>query len=291
MRTQGRLDCDTPYGDGQIFVSALDGTFSTGTGTVSRTGSGLLAYSVAAAAVLMIPVSTILLRYGTQDWLQEQFGSAQAGGAQGLVPNGYTANVTTLSGTGSNVNVPVGSSLGFTVGRAVSAGVAGVQKTIITAIPDATHITLANVTVALAVGSTITESLFTTPAGVTGTPPYTGSSQLTPVTSPRPKGIAIKAINPVYTVTGTAATVNTIGLTKTVFANITAPVVTNIIANAANGLQTAVSATPYLTPINIAQPVIFQNTKFSELLIEWDITPGTTALLYGVFLDVVYNFN
>lgn len=292
MRTQGRLDCDTGYGDGHIFFSALDGTLISGTGTATRAGSGLYSLNLGASdtAILSIPLSSLIFRYGSQDFLQEQFGSLVAQGAQGFSVGGYTANVATASGVGSFVNVAVNTSVGFSVGRSVSMGA---QQTKITAIPDATHITLQAVATTLAVGSTITESIFTTPAGVTGIPPFSGLSQLTPTTSPRPKGIGIKGIYPVYGISGAALTTNTIGITKTAFSNIAAPVVTNIIADAANTLATSTNAQPYVTPINLATPAIMQVTKYASYSIEWDVTTagGGAAQLYGVFLDVLYNYN
>jgi hypothetical protein len=294
MRTQGRLDCDTPYADGHVFFSAFDGSFTAGTGTPTRSGaagSGLYSMALAATdtASLVIPLSGLMFRYGVQDWLQEQFGSQIAGGAQGLAVGGYTALSTAAAGPGSNVSVPVNTSVGFTPGRAIKAGT---QNTFIVSIPDATHIVLQTLTATLATNSVLTESLFTTPAGVSGTPPYSGITQLTPVTVPRPKGIAIKAIYPVYSITTAAVTTNTIGITKTVFAPNVAPVVTSVLANAANGLATAANAQPYITPINFAEPASFQVSKYASLNIEWDVTTAAgTANLYGVFLDIKYNWN
>lgn len=295
-RTQGRLDSDTAYGDGHVFFSALDGTLTSGTGTATRNGAGSFSLNLGntQTAVLTIPLTALIFRYGVQDWLQEQFGSTIAGGAQGLSVPGFTALVTTTASAGTNVNVAVNTSTGFTVGRKV---LAGTQNTFITAIPDSTHITLAVLTASLTAGLTISQDLFTTPAGISGAAPYAGGGTappgfMTPVTA-RPKGIALKALYPVYAIAGAAASLNTIGITKTVFANNAAPVVTNVLANAANGLATATQAQPYLTPINFSTPVTFQTTKYAEYSIEWDVTTpgGGTAQLFGIFLDLAYNFN
>lgn len=295
-RTQGRFDADTAFGDGHVFFSALDGTLTSGTGTATRNAAGSFSLNLGNTdtAILTIPLTALVFRYGVQDWLQEQFGSTIAGGATGLPIPGYTALVSTTAAAGTGVNVAVNTSTGFTVGRKV---LAGTQNTFITAIPDSTHITLALLTASLTAGLTISQDIFTTPAGISGAAPYTGGGTappgfLTPVTAPRPKGIALKALYPVYAVAGAALTTNTIGITKTVFANNAAPVVTNILANAANGLQTATQAQPYLTPINFATPVTFQTTKYAEYSIEWDVTTagGGTAQLFGIFLDIAYNF-
>jgi hypothetical protein len=235
-------------------------------------------------------LSGLMFRYGTGDWLQEQFGSQQSGGAQGKPVGGWTALVTSSTAAGSNVNVPVNTSVGFSVGGYVNA--AG-QYTIITAIPDSTHLTLALTTATLAVNAVITQDPFTTPAGVSGPPPFTGITSLTPVTAPRPKGLGIRALYPIYSIAGAALTLNTIGLTKTVFSPNAAPVVTNLLADAANGLATATNAQPYLTPINFASPISMQTSKYAQYTIEWDVTTagGGTAQLFGVFMDVNFNYN
>lgn len=291
-RTRGRQDSDLGYADGHIFIGPEAFTATTGTAALTRNASGDFSLNIGASqtAVLQCPLDRLIFRYGVQDWLQEQFGSAQAGGSQGLPVGGYSTLTTASATAGSSVNVAVINSGNFTNGRFVSAGT---QKTQIVAIPDATHITLATLTVTLAAGSLISENLFTTPAGVTGPPPLTGTTSLTPVTSPRPKGIAFRELYPVYQLTGAAASLNTIGLTKTVFANATAPVVTNLLTDAANGLATATQATPYVTPIQIASPAVYQTTKFSEYMLEWDVTTaaGGAARIYGVFIDVLYNFS
>lgn len=289
-RTQGRYDADTPYGDGHIFVSALDGTLTSGTGTATRAGAGLFSLNLGATdtAILSIPLTSLIFRYGVQDYLQEQFGSTNAGGAQGKPVGGFTAVVTTQATAGSAVNVAVNTSVGFTKGDNVNAGG---QFTFITAIPDTTHITLNTLTANLTVNSTIAQNVFTTPAGVSGPPPFTGVTQLTPPTAPRPKGIGIRAIYPIYSIAGAGLSTNTIGLTKTVFSPNAAPVVTSLLANAANGLATATNAQPYLTPINFASPIPMQVTKYASYSIEWDVTTAAgTAVLYGVFIDVNYNF-
>ena len=292
-RTSGRFDGDTGRGDGHIFFSALDGTLTSGTGTAVRNAAGSFSLNVgnSQTAVLTIPLSSLMFRYGVQDYTQEQFGSSNAGlyGSQGQPVGGYTALTTSSASAGSNVNVAVNTSTGFSVGRTV---MAGAQTTYITAVPDGTHITLASLSATLATNSLISQDLFTTPAGVSGAPPFSGVSSLTPVTAPRPKGLAIKGIYPVYAIAGAALTLNTIGITKTVFSPNAAPVVTNILADAANTLATATNAQPYITPINLATPATYLITKYSQYSIEWDVTTagGGTAQLFGVFIDMIFNY-
>lgn len=291
-RTQGVLAADTGWGDGQIFIGPGDFEATSGTFTATRNASGDVSLNAGASntGVLIASLSKVLFRYGSQDWLQEQFGGGLLNGAQGLPVGGYTTQSTASASAGSNVSVAVLSSANFTIGRTVTFGTAA--NTTIVAKADSTHITLANISATQGSGTWIQENIFTTPAGLTGPPPFTGTSEFTPVTSPRPKGIFIREIYPVYLISGAAATTNTIGLTKTVFANATAVSVSSLLTNAANGLATATQATPYVTPIQVPSPA-WQTTKFAEYLLEWDIstTTGGAARIYGCFVDVGLNFN
>jgi hypothetical protein len=297
-RTQGRVDGDQEYKDGLLWIPILTSYFTTSAGTLteSRPAAGRVAASLGAAGayVAMIPIGNILLRSGVQDDLQEEFGSANAGGAQGLPVPGFTTYTTGALTKGNNVSIPVITSGSLTVGHYLTLDTvaSGVQEfPLITSIPDATHVAVNQILNSHASNAPLSDNVFTTPAGVTGRPPYPGITQLTPVTSPRPKGIKFKAMYPVYTITGALLSLNTIGLTQTVFGNNIAPVTSNIIAVAANNLATAVAATPYLTPIAVpSAAAIFRTTKFSEFVIEWDVTTTGTALLEGVFLDVSYNY-
>ena len=291
-RTQAMYSSDLGSADGQIRISPLDITVISGTATATRNASGDFSLNIgnSQTVVMAVNLSNIIFRYGLQDYTQENWGSLVAGGSQGLAVSGYTAVVTSSASAGSAVNVAVGDSRNFAVGRYV---LAGTQKTYITAIPDTTHITLATLTATLTAGSFISENLFTTPAGVTGPPPYTGVNQLTPVTAPRPKGIKVRELYAAYTVAGLALTTNTLALTQTVFANNVAPAVTSIIASAANGLATATNAQPYLTPIMVPPTPAYLTTKFGSYTIEWDVTTGAsgTARIYGLFVDVQFNYN
>lgn len=293
-RTQGKYQADSGSNDGQIFISALNMDLISGTATITRNAAGDFSYNIGASqtCVFAVALSALLYRYGLQDDLQEQFGAGPGPltyGSQGLTVGGYTTLSTASAAVGNNVSVAVLSSTNFSAGDPV---LAGTQKTSIVSIPDSTHLVLQTIASTLASGSVITQNLFTTPAGVTGRPPFAGVNSLIPVTSPRPKGIEFKELYPWYLVSGAALTLNTIGITKTVAANNAANVVTNILANAANNLQTATQTNPYLTPIQIASPA-YQVTKYASYNIEWDVTTagGGAARIYGAYLDVAFNFN
>ena len=125
-----------------------------------------------------------------------------------------------------------------------------------------------------------------------GPPPQTGALTITPQTGFIPKGLKITDITLKYSITGQALTAHTIGLSKTVFANNAALVVTDILANAANGLATATQAQPYVTKIAIASPV-FQVTDLADLWLEIDITQQAASVysLFGASVHVAFNYN
>jgi len=74
--------------------------------------------------------------------------------------------------------------------------------------------------------------------------------------------------------------------------NVVAPAATALLTNAANGLATAASANPYVTPIPI--PVANQNfliNQDSDVTIEWDVTAGTSIDLLGITVICSVNYN
>lgn len=309
-RTQGRLDADFPYHDGHFFIPILP-THNTNNSTtpqtvLTRNGSGDVGLGIVASKTyqFMIPLGPFLFRTGVQDYLQEQFGSLAAGGsigpnvgeggAQGLrVPGQYTYLTSSVT-AGAAVSMPVKTSANFTVGQQITIDVSTSQEfATILAIADATHIT-ANLAKNHSSGAQITGNAFTTPAGVTGPPPFTGITQLTPVTSPRPKGIKFLGIYPWYQIGGAAWTSSTIGLTQLTALNNAANAEVDIIALAQNGIVLTTQANPYLTPIPVPKAnQAWQTTKFTEYVVEWNIvTPAaTTGTVYGVFVDCQFNFN
>jgi len=118
--------------------------------------------------------------------------------------------------------------------------------------------------------------------------PTLGNAQRGPI----PKGMQIDSVDVIYTVTGAALTGATIGLTKTVFANNTAPVVTNLIALGANGLPTAVQAQPYVTNVAVGTPAMITSAD-AEVVLNVNLTTQAagSAVFYGVVFHCHYNFN
>lgn len=130
------------------------------------------------------------------------------------------------------------------------------------------------------------------PYGVTGRPPFSGATQLTPPVGTRLKGIKILDVTLVYFISGAALTLHTIGLKKTTFANNVANAISDVIAQGANGLATATQANPYVTKVAVAAPT-FMVSDLTGLYIEVDATTQVAGAyrLYGAFIHVQYNYN
>lgn len=108
-----------------------------------------------------------------------------------------------------------------------------------------------------------------------------------------PKGIQIDSIDVIYQVLSLAAAAATVGLTTTSFANLVTPVVTNIIALAANGLPTAIGAHPQVTNVAVTAPAMIVPTTDTEVVINVNLTGGATGTVnfYGVVINMHYNYN
>jgi hypothetical protein len=301
-RTQGRIQADLPNTDGyvplmpgaDIFQAVLAAETSAyhkiAAGEYSiRTTSASDAYSIIGG------VTGIVYRVGMQDDLQEQFGSARAGGAQGL-PVGVPLTLGTSSpSAGSLVSVTVDSTVGFSAGQAVLVDTvaSGVQEySFVSSITSGTVMVLTTLAHAHTGPFPIAANVFTTPAGVSGRPPFTGLSQLTPVTAPRGKGIAITGVVVDYIVNTTAITVPTVGVYATQVVNGVAVSPTTLLTQATNGLATAAAATPYSIPV--ALPVASQGfivTPNTFVSIEFDFTTASTGSVDVLGMAVGVNFN
>lgn len=130
--------------------------------------------------------------------------------------------------------------------------------------------------------------------GVTGRPPFTGNTQITPVAGNRLKGIKLLSMKCIYLITGAALTGHTLRVDKTVYANNAALAISAILAVAANGLQTAIQANPYVTAVALAAgQQIYRVSDLSQYTIEQ--APTTQAAgafrLYGIEVLCEFNFN
>lgn len=135
--------------------------------------------------------------------------------------------------------------------------------------------------------------------GITGTPDPLGLGGIPPIPSSKlptlvgptsgftKKGMMITGIDVIYKV-AVALTVATVGIVETKFVNNAAPVTTNILAVAANGLPTAVQAQPYVFHVNVVNPAFITDPDASVILV---LNMTGTVDLYGVELYLGYNFN
>lgn len=130
--------------------------------------------------------------------------------------------------------------------------------------------------------------------GVTGRPPFTGATQITPVAGNRLKGIKFLSLKVIYQILGAALTGHTIRMDKTVYANNVALAISAILAVGANGLATAIQANPYVTAIALAAgQQVYRVSDLSQYTIE--LAPTTQAAgsfkLYGIEVLCEFNFN
>lgn len=134
-------------------------------------------------------------------------------------------------------------------------------------------------------GNASPPAVFSTPAGVSGAPPFTGITQLTPVTVARPKGINITSVAPIFS--PTAAVTSTIAVYATPFVSNAVPVTASLLA------PTAVVGTIQANPRVAATQVLsgYIVTPLTEVVIEWVISAATSATIYGLVVGVTYNWN
>ena len=308
-----RIDGDNAYSDGVILLSATDfASVGSGTAAVTRNGKGDLSFNAAngQSCILVAPLGKLLFRTGLYDDLQEAFGSGGNQPGVGTAPFGtgsafvgtnrgpanypYTKSTSSVSASAAAVNIPVVDSSSFNVGDPVAIGSgATLEYQNITVVPDGTHITVAQLKFAHTTPFNIIANPFYTPAGVGKRPPYTGVTDLVPVTSPRAKGFDIRDVVLFYEIGTNNLTSLTIGLSQTLFANSVAPAITDILAPAQNGLVLTAATTPYASRIAVNSG--FLTTDQAEYILE--VTPvtaatsGSTFLLYGAALHVSFNFN
>src|SRR5215469_3578899 len=108
--------------------------------------------------------------------------------------------------------------------------------------------------------------------------------QLQPRTALKTKGYRLLSFDVIYMITTLAATSSTCRVDLCQFSNNVAPAVSSILASAANGLQTATQANPYVTNVPLAaNQQIYRTLTDSDLWIEVVITGAATTNLtfYG----------
>jgi hypothetical protein len=127
-------------------------------------------------------------------------------------------------------------------------------------------------------------------------PPIPKASMATlagPVTGPTKKGIQIDSVDVIYQIlTDATAVAATMGLTATVFANLAAPVVTNLIALGANGLPVIIGAQPQVKNVAVTTPAMIVAAD-TEVLLNINLTGGTagTIKFFGAVIKAHFNLN
>lgn len=145
---------------------------------------------------------------------------------------------------------------------------------------------------------------YNTPVGANNTfaPPYTvpGPNPAPTLSTYNPvnpvtvyKGVSLQSIDFIYLVGTDALSTNTVGVFAKQDLNAASPVVTTLLAQAANGLPTAAAATRYVQNVAIVQNSQsgFIVTPDTVITVEWDLATdsGGTADIFGVCFN--YNFN
>jgi hypothetical protein len=125
-------------------------------------------------------------------------------------------------------------------------------------------------------------------------PPFTIPGPVAGQTLPVLKGVRLKSVDLIYLLAGAAATTNTVGIFVKQDANNAAPTITTLLAQAANGLQTATQTARYVTNVPIAVATRgFTVTPDTVITVEWDLTTasGGTAQVFGVVFNYDFNLN
>lgn len=118
------------------------------------------------------------------------------------------------------------------------------------------------------------------------------AQQIQPRRALKVKGFKLLGFDVIYTVTANPITTITSRVDQALFVNGQAIAITNVLPSAANGLQTAVSATPYVINTVIPNPV-YSNIADQQLWVEIGLTEPAagTSNFFGIDLIVEYNFN
>jgi len=125
-------------------------------------------------------------------------------------------------------------------------------------------------------------------------PAMNTGQQLQPRTALKLKGLKLLSIDVVYLITGAALTLHTIRVDQSNFVNNVALAPSVVLANAANGLATAIQANPYVTNVALgAAQQIYRNSVDSGLWVEIAATTQAAGAyrLYGFDCLCEFNYN
>jgi hypothetical protein len=118
--------------------------------------------------------------------------------------------------------------------------------------------------------------------------------EITPRTAFKVKGFKLLSFDVIYSIATLALTSHTCRVDQTLYVNNIAAATTAVLASAANGLQTAVQANPYVTNVPLAaNQQIYRNLADQALWIEIAANAQATTVynLIAVECLVEFNFN
>jgi hypothetical protein len=118
------------------------------------------------------------------------------------------------------------------------------------------------------------------------------AQQLQPRSAFKTKGFRLLGIDVIYSIAGAALTTHNLRIDSVQYFNNLAPINTVVLANGANGLQTATQAQPYVT--EVAVPVLpYFTLSDAALWLEVAIatTGAGTYTFFGFDIDLEFNFN
>lgn len=124
-----------------------------------------------------------------------------------------------------------------------------------------------------------------------GMPPFTGATQLTPLTTSPAKGMQVTDVAVVYQVGVVALSAASLSLNRTVYANNVANAITNVPISA-TALTLLTQANPYVAVRAVTTPV-FETTDLAALSLEFAFTMANTGTIrvYGLGFHVNFNYN
>lgn len=116
--------------------------------------------------------------------------------------------------------------------------------------------------------------------------------QLQPRTALKVKGFKLLSLDVIYSIGTLALVAQTCRVDQTVYVNNVAPATTSVLASAANGLQTATQANPYVTSVALlAAAQVYRTLTDTALWVEIAVNAAATSVYSLIGIDAVCEFN
>ena len=118
------------------------------------------------------------------------------------------------------------------------------------------------------------------------------AQQLQPRSAFKVKGFKLTAFDVIYSIATLALTAHTCRVDQSVYANNVAVNTTSVLASAANGLQTATQANPYVTTVTLAAAQqIYRTLADTALWIEIGVNAQATSAYTLIGIDCLVEIN